>query len=278
MTFERFKALLDSAPELEAIELSNYGEIFLNPELPEILLYARQVGVELSASGGANLNHLAPGVAEALVRTEFHTLTCSIDGATQETYERYRVRGDLEKVLANIREINSWKAKLGTAKPILVWQFVVFGHNEHELSQARALATELGMRFVPKLSWDETFSPVRDRALVARETGLGASSRSEIDRRGGEPYKSDSLCRQLWTQPQINWNGDVLGCCVNFWSSYGNVFREGLYAGINGERLSYAREMLLGRAPVRSDIPCADCEHYRRMAVNERWLEPGSLE
>jgi MoaA/NifB/PqqE/SkfB family radical SAM enzyme len=36
--------------------------------------------------------------AERLVRAGLTTLTVSIDGAHQPTYERYRVRGDLETV------------------------------------------------------------------------------------------------------------------------------------------------------------------------------------
>jgi len=40
LKFADFQALLDGNPGLRDIELSNYGEIFLNPELIAILEYA----------------------------------------------------------------------------------------------------------------------------------------------------------------------------------------------------------------------------------------------
>jgi len=43
-----FVALLDRNPELAEVELSNYGEMFLNPQLPELLEAAYRRGVVVS--------------------------------------------------------------------------------------------------------------------------------------------------------------------------------------------------------------------------------------
>ena len=51
-------------------------------------------------------------------------LSCSIDGASPETYRVYRVRGDFDAVIANIRTINAHKRAYGTELPRLLWQFV----------------------------------------------------------------------------------------------------------------------------------------------------------
>src|SRR5271165_4252056 len=89
-----FSEFLNKNPLIKHIELSNWGEIFLNPDITEILRIAFERGVALSCYNGANLNSVAPGVCEALVRYRLRGLRCSIDGATQETYVKYRVRGD----------------------------------------------------------------------------------------------------------------------------------------------------------------------------------------
>src|SRR5690242_19181276 len=79
---ENFRALLDESPWLEHVELSNYGEIFLNPQLPAILELAYERGVAVSARNGVNLNTVRPDVLEAVVRYEMRAMTCSIDGAS----------------------------------------------------------------------------------------------------------------------------------------------------------------------------------------------------
>lgn len=260
---EDFRALLDDAPSLTQVEISNYGEIFLNPEICEILRLADERGIAITIENGVNLNNVRDEALEALVKYRVRIVTCSIDGASQETYSRYRVRGNFDTVIANIRRINRYKQHYGSEYPALVWQFVVFGHNEHELPIARKLAEQLGMTFRIKHTWDDNFSPIRNRAFVRAQTGWEALTRAEHDALHGGKYMS-GLCEQLWDDVQVNWDGRVLGCCRNFWGDFGgNVFDEGLDAAINNEKMVYARDMLSGRVEERADIPCTTCEVYR---------------
>lgn len=234
------------------------------------MICAFERGVILRADNGANLNHVRDDVIEGLVKYKFRSMTCSIDGASEETYKVYRVNGNFETVIENIRKINSFKRKYRSEFPRLTWQFVIFGHNEHEISRARKLAKELGMGFRLKLSWDADFSPVRDQELVRKE--VGAASREEYKKRYGVDYMQ-GLCHQLWDQPQINWDGKLLGCCRNFWGDFGeNAFEHGLLSSVNNEKIGYARDMLQGKQPARQDIPCATCSIYLGMRADGRWL------
>ena len=63
LRFEHFRALLDENPQLQEIELANYGEIFLNPELLQIVTLAHERDVRLTADVGANLNDVRDEVA-----------------------------------------------------------------------------------------------------------------------------------------------------------------------------------------------------------------------
>ena len=87
------------------------------------------------------------------------------------------------------------------------------------------MARELGMKFRPALNYDPNYSPVRDLEAVRAATGMGAATRDEYERLYDGDY-DESICHQLWDVPQINWDGKLLGCCINIWGDFGgNAFR-----------------------------------------------------
>ena len=267
-----FRRLVDDNPRLRAVEIANYGEVFLNPQLVDILEYAYRKSVAITITVGANLNNVDQKTLEALVRYKVRTLSCSIDGASPETYRTYRVRGDFDVVIRNIQIINELKRVFRSKLPDLIWQFIVFGHNEHELPVARKMAEKLGMEFRAKLNWDSKFSPIRNKEFVQAQTGMQSVTRDEFEKKYGHKYAS-SICQQLWDDPQINWDGKILGCCRNFWGDFGgNAFTDGLIESVNNSKIKYARRMLTGRSPPRDDIPCTTCEMYHAMCNRSQFI------
>lgn len=266
-----FCKIIDANSQIKHIELSNYGEVFLNPELLAFLRYAHENSVLLNIVNGANLNTVSDKVLEGVVRYKLRTLCCSIDGATNASYTRYRVGGNLDAVIDNIEKINHFKKQYRSEYPRLKWQFIVFGHNQHEISTAHDLAQLLGMEFVLKLSWDDHYSPVTNKVLLRQM--VGAATRDEHLLNNGTNYMR-AICHQLWDWPQINWDGKLLGCSRNFWGDFGgNAFRDGLVKSLNNEKIMYAREMLQGRQPTRRDIPCSTCELYQNRRESGKWLK-----
>lgn len=255
-----FIALVDDNPQIKKIELSNYGEVFLNPELAEILAYAYAKSVDISISNGVNFNHAKDEIIEALVKYKIRHVSISVDGTTQDVYEKYRAKGKLENVLSNIKKLNFYKQKHHAKYPRLTWQYIAFGFNEHQIDAARHMAEELGMKFIVKLSWDDNLSEIKDKDKIREITGF--SSRDEYSEKTGKIYLEE-ICNQLWDAPQINWDGKILGCCRNFWGDFGgNAFRDGMLAALNNEKISYARAMLIGEKQARSDIPCSSCDIF----------------
>ena len=267
-----FEALLDRNPTLKEVELSNYGEMFLNPRLPDLLRAAWERKVTLHAVNGVNLNFASDEALESLVKYGVLAMSCSIDGASQESYRQYRIKGDFDRVIGHIRKINEFKRQYRSGFPILRWQFIVFGHNEHEIAAARKLAGELGMTFVPKLSWDTDVSPIRDRNLVQIQMRTKELSREEHYKVTGRDYMR-GICYQLWTAPVLNWDGRVTGCCRNFWGDFGaNAFSDGLEKSVNSQPMLAARDMLMGRGPEVADLPCTTCELYHVIRKDKSWL------
>lgn len=265
LKLSNLKNLLEANPQITEVYFNNRGEMFLNPEFLSIMEYLFQKNISMTNHSGVNLNTVSEGVLEGLVKYRFRHLLCSIDGATKETYRLYRVGGDFERVIENIRIINRCKQQYGSECPRLTWQFVVFGHNEHEIPLARQMARELNMAFVPKLSWDAEISPIRNREFVLAETGWSATTREEFKSATGKSYLHKN-CHDLWLTPRINWDGMVLGCCWNTSAALGgNAFSDGYVASINSERINYARRMLMGQAAPRQDIACSECPMYLTM-------------
>jgi hypothetical protein len=81
-------------------------------------------------------------------------------------------------------------------------------------------------------------------------------------------------CLQLWNLPQINWDGKMLGCCRNYWGDFGgNAFRDGLTAAVMSEKMTYARQMLMGEKPPREDIPCTTCDLYTQRVQTQTFVD-----
>lgn len=276
LKFFDFKKLIDDNPWIERIELSNFGEIFLNPEILDIIRYGYERNLKLTANNGVNLNNVTEEVLEGLVKYRFHSMTCSIDGCSNDTYSKYRIHGNYDAVINNIKIINRYKEKYNSEYPLMRWQFIIFGHNEHEILEAKKKAKELNMKFNLKLNYNPEYSPIINTESIRNELG-GYASRDEFNEKMGELY-TESICKQLWDCPQINWDGKVLGCCINKSIDFGgNVFEDGLLKCLNSENIKYARLMLLGKKEPKEGIPCSECKNYRKLIDNGRIIKRGNL-
>ncbi len=262
MSFDKFRYILDSNPQIKEVELSNWGEIFLNPEIGQMIKYAYEHDVSLLCNNGTNFNYVKEEVLEALVKYKVKCLNLSIDGACQETYVLYRRNGSFEKVMENIAKLDSYKHQYDSDYPKLSWQFIIFGHNEHEISVVKEMCVKMGMTFNPKMN-HSSFSPIKDSDMVKRETGLDYASREEYRMKHKTEYKHP--CYQCLFSPQINWNGDMLGCCVNKWRGFGNVFNQQLIDILQSDLYHYMIDVLFGEKEADSTIPCYYCPNLEKI-------------
>jgi len=275
LTFNHFKSFVDTHNYIKEIELSNCGEIFLNHELLQIIKYAFEKKISLTATNGVNFNTITDEMIETLVKYRFTRITFSIDGASQEIYSQYRINGDYDTVISNIRKLNFYKHKYKSLFPELIWQYVLMEHNENDVSQAKKMARELGMYIYFKLTWDKSYTPTNIETLK-KETGLKYFTRDEVMTSKRKPYRNYSICRQLWNAPLINWDGRLFGCCYNYKDDFGvNVFEIGLEKALNSENYRYAKDMLQGKVGIPQDtknIPCAECEYFQMMVNTGLYL------
>lgn len=226
------KILARLGPCLLHADFMNWGEPLLNPGLTEMVALAKAYGVETAVS--TNLNFLPAGKAADIVACGLDRLIVSIDGASQETYEKYRVGGDFSKVLENLKLIIAARKAAGAAHPRIVWQFLVFKHNEHELEKARLLAGELGvdeigftapcLPFKPgiKENWmpsdrkyclyePETFPETPPWEWEGTKDAAGKPKNVEVKVYSGAQRRKP--CKWPWTGIAVNADGSVSPCC-----------------------------------------------------------------
>jgi len=189
-------------------------------------------------------------------------LIISIDGATPKVYAIYRRGGDFNTVIKNIKKINYFKKKYNSPYPELTYKFILFGHNEHEIDKAKRLAKKLNMKMMFAQNYTPKYSPVKNAKLVKKKTGIDTTTLAWM--KYANAYKKDPnnwfYCKQLWLNPDINWDGKILGCCYNYNIELGgNVFKDGLLKALNHPKMIYTKNMLAHNAPPINGIPCTNC-------------------
>ena len=86
-------------------------------------------------------------------------------------------------------------------------------------------------------------------------------------------YSHYSVCKELWYKPQVNWDGMLLGCCVNTYKNFGvNVFETGLEKAISSDMYANTKKMLQGKIPGIESSPCFYCRFYQQMVKNNDYI------
>jgi len=187
------------------------GEPFLNPAFPDLVEIAVKNGILTSTS--TNAHYLKYETALKTVKSGLQRIVISIDGASQETYEQYRVGGNLEKVLEGTRNLVRAKQELGSATPYIIFQFLVVKPNEQDIPEIERLAAELGVDEV-KLKTAQIYDFENGSELIPEQEQF---SRYKKGADGKYRIKNSLLnqCWKMWHSAVITWDGKVLPCCFD---------------------------------------------------------------
>ena len=256
MRLEPYLKLLDEVGDyLFLVEVFNWGEPMLHPELPTIIRAASTRGIATRVNTNLSVRFTSRD-AEHLVESGLTDLFVSIDGATQEVYERYRVGGDLAKVTDNCRLVADAKRRLGRELPKLTLQFLQFPCNVDDGDAIRRLAESLDMRL-----------------LAFR----GAVPDPEWGRRSGWPpwwmQHAPGVCPFLWGQPVLTVDGNIAPCRGVFqgFDDFANLGEaKSFRKAWNHERYRTARGLFRRRngLPAEQRLACYECP---TTTFHERW-------
>ena len=130
-------------PHAKLVYLHKWGEPTMNSDLPYYIEKVSHSAHSHIMTNGLLLNEEK---IKGMLNAGLGTLIFSLDGVTQEVYEKYRVQGDCELAWSNLKLAKRLIDESGF-KTDLIAQFIVFKHNEHELSFFKKKCENIGVRF-----------------------------------------------------------------------------------------------------------------------------------
>ncbi len=291
MKFDTFTRVIDGFAGLRDLHLQGLGEPMMHPRFFDMVEYAVKKGVRVTTN--SNLTLLTAVRAERAVTSGLAALHVSIDGATPETYASIRVRGRLDRVVANVERLVAARSRLTSPTPRLHLVVVIMKRNLHELPDLVRLARRLSFEevFVQHLCHDfaETTLPAEYRPMrdyveretllsddpgridrffsaargVAREQGIVLRLPATRPREHAPGTPGPARCDWPWRGAYVSYQGLAMPCCMISTPdrlNFGNIDEQGVEATWHG------REYQEFRARLGSDDPpaiCRSCAVYR---------------
>lgn len=255
LDFPLYKKVIDEVHEdLVYLILYFQGEPFLNKKFLDFVRYAASKNIYTATS--SNAHYFTDEMAKATIESGLDRLIISIDGTTQETYGKYRIGGNLEKVMEGTQNLVKWKKKLGRTTPHIIWQFIAFRHNEHQIPEIKRLAREIGVdelgiktAQIYDYQTSDEFIPTNEDLSRYKKTEEGYQIKNKLL----------NQCWRLWKGSVITWDGLVVPCCFDKDAThrFGDVSEESFEKVWTNERYKGFRQAIL-KSRKEIDI-CTNC-------------------
>jgi radical SAM protein with 4Fe4S-binding SPASM domain len=251
MKLENYKTMFDQVKDYAlSVALYNWGEPFLNKQIFDMIDYTRsqKVGTTIHS----NLNHFNESMADDIVKSGLTHLYLSIDGATQEVYSQYRVKGHIEQVIHNAKVLVAARKKANSKLPLITWKYLVFPFNKHEVEKASKMAKEIGVDNFEVFDAVIKLTDIYDEAENYRKQPVLLKTLSKP-------------CKSLWASIYLEPGGTVFPCSLSFREneSFGNALDKDFKQVWNNAKYKAARG-LFNLKPELDNIPnpCKGCKYY----------------
>lgn len=157
VSVEKFRELASQVfPRMNKVSLSYGAEPLLHRRIDQLMAVLAEYKVPYTYMHTNGLL-LRRSSIEAMIENGFSSLSISIDAATKENYEKIRIGGNFEKLIANLQLLKQIKAEHGAEYPTLSLNFVIMRQNMHEMPAFIDMAAELGaigVNATHMIAWD----------------------------------------------------------------------------------------------------------------------------
>jgi radical SAM protein with 4Fe4S-binding SPASM domain len=231
------------------------GEPYLNPDFLSLVKTASENNIYTVTS--TNAHYLNPDNANKTVISGLNKIIISIDGASQDVYESYRIGGNLSKVIDGTKNLIHAKKQLKSRTPHIVFQCVVFSTNEHQIDDIKKIGKELGVDEIT-FKTAQVYDFENGNPLIPTQTKF---SRYSKNNNGKFEIKNKLLnhCWKMWHSCVITWDGKIVPCCFDKDASHSlGSLKDKSFASIwNGNEYSmFRKNLLISRKEI--DI-CKNC-------------------
>jgi MoaA/NifB/PqqE/SkfB family radical SAM enzyme len=265
MRLNNFKNLIDEIKDtVLQLSLQNWGESTLVKDFPKMIRYAADAGIFMRLSTNFSVEYDENYLSE-FMNSGLGRLVIDIDGTTQEIYEQYRVGGNLDLVLNNIKKIVKFKKENNLQYPIIQARMLVMKQNEHQIEDFKKLAKELDV--------DEMeLGNIQLNPNTAAEKWLPKDKQYVYDTYQGE--NRTTPCHWPWSGLTINWDGGISPCPIvdDPKADFGNVIEDGLMNVWNNEYYISARSEF---SPDKQKTKFTICNMCKNDTHNPKLLRVG---
>ncbi len=267
MGFDDFKIIFDKIyKHVFVLALFNWSEPFLNKNIFDIIKYCKvkKVGTVISS----NFNVINEGMFEKIIDSGLDHLIVSIDGTTQDSYSKYRVGGNIEKVLHNVRELVNTRRKKRVKHPYIQWQFIVNKYNEHEINNAKIIAKKLGVDSITFHSRFGLITGIFEYDEKEARKWLSDKKEFAVHKKKFPVYKT--ACHWLWKAFVVNYDGSVAPCCgvIGSDTDFDNIINKDFFDVWNNEKFRAARSLFVKTKDLNVlnvETICSKCGEYKKV-------------
>ena len=245
MSLETFAALMDKmGDDIFFLLIYHQGEPYINKHFFDFVRLAKEKNIYVTTS--TNGHYFTDENIKQTIESGLDSMIVSIDGVTQKSFEKYRVGGNLEKVVSGTKKMMQEKKIRKSRTPNVALQFLVMKHNESEIEEVRKLGKEMGVdrvliKNIEVRSFDEALEWLPQEKSFRRYD----VTENEFIIKGNNNKKS---CSRPWMSTLINWDGTFVPCCFDKNGQYpmGNVHKVSDIEEIwRGDSISEFRNKLL---------------------------------
>lgn len=238
MSLSNFKKVVEELRNsLLRLTFAGYGEPFLNPNIYEMLIYAKQAGIWIEVY--SNLLLLDEKGIQLLIDHRIDKLTVSIDAASEDTYSRHKKAGSFTETVKILKLIHEAKQKAKSELPHVKMSFVAMKHNVSEREKVGLLFKEVGADSL-------VFKSINLRMAGDDFEKSKEEWMAEDYDRYKNPPSGKSSCPWPYGSGLVYANGDIVPCCYDARGEniMGNVFTRPFTVVWNGERYKAFRKTL----------------------------------
>jgi radical SAM protein with 4Fe4S-binding SPASM domain len=256
MKLGEFQSLVDDMERyLLFLILWDWGEPLTNPDLPAMIRYASERGIQTVTSTNGHFFR-DDAYLEELLTSGLSNLIVAIDSLSAEDYQVYRKCGELDAVISGLERLVAAKKRL-KSRTQLNMRMVVMKQNEKHVEMLRSFAREIGMDcFTLK-----TLNPICGTASMDEELVPENPKyrRFEYEKGSMSRIRDDKPCTRVWRMSNIFSNGDVVPCCYDFAAEMkvGNIFERPFTKIWNSPAYRELRRRIYGEAQMIRQ--CRDC-------------------
>ncbi len=265
MPLDPFKNLIDQiASESFYLQLFLQGEPYINKQLPEMIMYARQKGMYVSIS--TNGSFISERNVEKLIANAPDKIIYSMDGLDEETYQNYRIGGTFAQADKGLRLLLETRKRLGLKVPYVELQFIVMKQNEHQVEDVVKYGKALGADKVV-LKTMQVYSVESARNFLPENLKY---QRYIVD---GETLRvkgeMKNQCFALWQTSVVTWDGVVVPCCFDKDAEYplGNSYETPFREIWNSPLYHSFRQRILNNR--KGEPMCTNCTAGMKMNILE---------